>query len=70
MSMAANRLRIPRDKYLGLPIDPKTGKPIELPEPDHFYRCEACGALVDRRDLGQVYEHEGELPHPAGDKPQ
>ena len=25
---------------------------------DHFYRCEACGQMVDRRDLGQVLHHE------------
>jgi len=32
--------------------------------------CPACGGWIDFRDLGQVYEHEGELPHPAGDKAQ
>jgi hypothetical protein len=26
--------------------------------------------LVDRRDLGQAFDHEGELPHSVGDKPQ
>ena len=55
---------------MGKLVDPKTGKPVEVPEVDHFYRCEASGALVDRRDLGQVFDHEGELPHPAADKPQ
>jgi hypothetical protein len=25
---------------------------------DHFYTCKACGQLVDKRDLGQVFHHE------------
>jgi hypothetical protein len=25
---------------------------------------------MDCRDLGQVFEHEGPLPHPAEDQPQ
>lgn len=27
-------------------------------------------SLGDMRDLGQVFEHEGPLPHPVQDKPQ
>src|SRR3954454_4176665 len=37
---------------------------------EHFMRCPACGGWIDCRDLGQVFEHEGPLPHPAADQPQ
>lgn len=43
---------------IGIRIDPKTGKPLELEEHEHFYVCAACGQAVDRRDLGQVFHHE------------
>lgn len=46
----------------GIPIDPVTGKPLELEEHEHFYTCAACGQLVDKRDLGQVFHHE-EIGH-------
>jgi hypothetical protein len=36
-------------------------------EAQHFYRCSACGGWVDWCDLGQVFDHEGPLPHPADD---
>ena len=39
-------------------------------EADHFTRCKGCGGYFDMRDLGQVFEHEGPLPHPVQDKPQ
>jgi hypothetical protein len=39
-------------------------------EAEHFIKCPACGCRIDRRDLGQVFEHEGPLPHPAQDQPQ
>ena len=39
-------------------------------EADHFMRCKTCGGYFDMRDLGQVLEHEGPLPHPVQDKPQ
>jgi hypothetical protein len=29
-----------------------------------------CGGYFDMRDLAQVFEHEGPLPHPFPDKPQ
>ena len=45
---------VERGKYRGVRVNPKTGKPIEVPEAEHFYRCKVCGALVDCRDLGQV----------------
>ena len=28
------------------------------------------GGYFDMRDLAPVFEHEGPLPHPAGDTPQ
>jgi hypothetical protein len=39
-------------------------------ETEHFIRCPACGGWIECRDLGQVFEHEGPLPHPAQDQPQ
>lgn len=55
---------IPRNKYIGVPV-----KPV-CDEAEHFYTCEACGGKVDCRDLGMVFDHEGPLPHPPGDKLQ
>jgi len=39
-------------------------------EAEHFLRCPACSGWIDCRDLGQVFQHEGPLPHPAQDQPQ
>ena len=44
------------------------GKPKS--EAEHFTQCATCSGYFDMRDLGQVMEHEGPLPHPAQDKPQ
>ncbi len=33
-------------------------------EAEHFMQCKACGGWFDMRDLAQVFEHEGPLPHP------
>ena len=49
---------IPRGKYIGEAVDPPTD------EAEHFIKCEACGAWIDCRDLGMVFDHEGRLPHP------
>jgi hypothetical protein len=35
-----------------------------------YARCPACSGWIDMRDLGQVLEHEGPLPHPSQDQPQ
>jgi hypothetical protein len=56
---------IPRGKYLGQSVD---GPPAD--EAEHFIKPPACGGWIDRRDLGSVLDHEGPLPHPAGDRPQ
>jgi len=32
-------------------------------EAENFYRCEACGGMVDRRNTRQVYDHLRPLPH-------
>ena len=32
-------------------------------------QCPACGGWFDCRDLEQVFEHEGPLPHPGQDQP-
>ena len=44
------------------------GKPKS--EAEHYMQCKACGGYFDMRDLGQVSEHEGPLPHPVQDKLQ
>jgi hypothetical protein len=55
-------IAFPRRNHIGCPMgnSPKN-------EAEHFYRCWACGGWVDCRDLGQVLDHEGPLPHPAED---
>lgn len=52
----------PRDTYVGH----REGPPVES-EAEHFCRCQACGQLIDMRDLGEVFAHEGEPPHPVED---
>jgi len=39
-------------------------------EAEHSLRCPDCGGYFDMRDLGQVMEHAGPLPHPAEDREQ
>ena len=56
---------IPRGKFIGERVD---GPPADAAE--HFIKCQVCGGWLYMRDLGQVFDHEGSLPHPAGDKPQ
>lgn len=48
---------------IGPRIDPETGETVEVPESEHFYRCERCGGLVDMRDLAKVMAHEDEGPY-------
>jgi hypothetical protein len=50
-------------------IGERTDRPAAS-EAEHFMQCAVCGGYFDMRDLGQVLEHEGPLPHPAQDKPQ
>jgi hypothetical protein len=49
---------IPRGHYVGK----RLGDP-PADEAEHFIRCPACGGWIDCRDLGQVFEHAGPLPH-------
>jgi hypothetical protein len=44
------------------------GEPAD--EAEHFIKCPTCGNWIDMRDLAQVLEHEGPLPHPAQDRAQ
>jgi len=37
-------------------------------EAEHFMLCPDCNGLFDCRDLGQVLEHAGPLPHPSQDQ--
>jgi hypothetical protein len=54
-----------RGKYIGK----RVGKSVK-DDAEHFMRCPTCGGLIDMRDLGQVFEHEGPLSHPTQDQPQ
>jgi len=56
---------IPRGKFLGQ----RQGKPSD-DEAVHFIRCGMCNGWIDCRDLGQVFDHEGPLPHPEQDQDQ
>jgi hypothetical protein len=50
---------IPRGTYFGRPV----GELQPMDEAEHYIRCPGCGGWIDRRDLGQVLAHAGELPH-------
>jgi len=52
-----------RGQYIGKRVG---GKPKD--EAEHFMRTPQCGGRIDMRDLGQVFEHEGPLPHPKQDQ--
>ena len=39
-------------------------------EAEHLVRCPDCGGYFDTRNLAQVIEHAGPLPHPAQDRKQ
>jgi hypothetical protein len=56
---------IDRGKYIGK----RVGDP-PADEAEHFIKCATCGGWIDCRDLGQVFDHEGPLPHPTQDQPQ
>jgi Zn-finger nucleic acid-binding protein len=53
-------IEFPRGKHIGHRV-------CDLATEEHFYRCPACGGWVDCSELGQVFDHEGPLPHPADD---
>ena len=55
----------PRGRYFGSRVGAQPAN-----EAEHFMRCPACAGWIDCRDLAQVFEHEGPLPHPAQDRPQ
>lgn len=66
-------MNIPRGKYTGTRTGLFGDMLIERMAPDeavHFMACEACGGLIDCRDLGAVCDHEGPLPHPTQDRKQ
>ena len=46
--------QIPRGKYRG-----KRDGAEPKDKAQHFMRCPVCGGMIDMRDLGQVFEHEG-----------
>ena len=51
---------VPRQKC----NDKKIDKPKD--ETGYFIRCASCGGRIDVRDVRQVLEHDGPLPHPSG----
>jgi hypothetical protein len=53
------RMSVERSEIIG----ERVGKQAK-DEAEHFIRCPACNGWIDMRDLGQVLEHEGPLPHP------
>jgi hypothetical protein len=53
-------IEFPRWKHIGHRV-------CDLAKEEHFYRCPACGGWVDGDELGQVFDHEGPLLHPADD---
>jgi len=59
------KLNVPRSRYVGRRVDKKV-----TDEREHFHKCPLCGGWFDMPDLGQVFEHEGPLPHPVQDQPQ
>jgi hypothetical protein len=58
-------IEVPRHKYIGNLV----GAPLK-DEAEHFVKCPRCGGWIDCLDLGQVFEHEGPLPHSSQDQPQ
>jgi hypothetical protein len=57
-------MRIRRGEIIGRRVGKQPAN-----ETEHFIRCD-CGGWVDCRDLGQVLEHVGPLPHPPEDQPK
>ena len=57
--------------YMVAWIIDRSGLGAEAPkEAEHFYTCKACGAWVDCRDLGMVFDHEPGGSHPKEDQRQ
>ena len=64
-SMPESRKPLRRGEIIGKRVG---GEPAE--EAEHVIKCPTCGGYVDMRDLAQVLEHEGPLPHPVQDRPK
>jgi hypothetical protein len=56
------RMKIPRGKYIAKNADPHQH------EPEHFFKCEICGGWIDCRDLGSVFDHQGQHSLPPEDR--
>ena len=55
-------IEFPRRRYSGRRMrHPPKG------EAEYFYRCPMCGGWVDCRNFGEVFDHEGALPHATED---
>jgi hypothetical protein len=55
-------IEFPRGRYSSR----RMGDPPKR-EAEYFYRCPVRSGWVDCRELGQVFDHEGPLPHPTQD---
>jgi hypothetical protein len=62
--MPEHRRSLRRGEIVGERVDREGTSDAE-----HFHRCPACGGYFDIRDLAQVIEHAGPLPHPLTDRP-
>jgi hypothetical protein len=58
-------MKVPRGEYRSERVDQPAAD-----EREHFECCPACGGWIDLRNLGQVLDHAGPLPHPPEDQPQ
>ena len=63
--MPEHKRPLRRGEIMGEVVSPKPAS-----EADCFIRCPACVGWIDIRDLGQIMEPAGPLPHPVQDQPQ
>jgi hypothetical protein len=55
-----DRPKFPRGTVIRRRVE---GPPV-MSEADHFIRCEACGGIIDMRDLAWIRDHEPDAPWP------
>jgi hypothetical protein len=56
------QMKIPRGKYVAKNAD------LHRYEVEHFHKCKTCGGWVDCRDLGSIFDHEGQHILPPEDR--
>lgn len=57
-----------RGSHKGVIVSDRLGEPLKS-ESERFMKCPACDGWFDTRDLAQIMEHEGPLPHRKLDRP-